>query len=105
MAIYYAQEIFERTADRVAAFRSETANLLLSCSGGTMTRLGGDDWEPPMALELGGVRVGEPAGWHDYLGVYQLESREVNGKPCWRHAERSDLWLAFDGVGCAWASL
>jgi hypothetical protein len=54
-----------------------------------------------MALELGGVRIGEPAGWHDYLGVYQLESREVNGKPCWRHTERSDLWLAFDGVGCA----
>ena len=67
-----------------------------------MACLGSVDWEAPMALELGsGMRLGEPAGWHDYLGIYKLESREVNGKPCWRHAERSDLWLAFDGVGWA----
>jgi len=99
MAIYYAQELFERTANKVSALRSDTANLLLSCSGGQMTRLGGDDWEAPMTLELGGIRVGEPAGWHEYIGVYQLESREVNGKPAWRHTERSELWIAFDGVG------
>jgi hypothetical protein len=100
MAIYYAQEIFERTSARASALRNEAGALLLSCSGGNMTRLGGEDWEPPLALELTGVHARHQEGWHDYMGVYKLESREVNGKPCWRHAERSDLWLAFDGVGC-----
>ena len=102
MAIYYAQELIDRVSEQTKGLRNETANFLMACGGGTMTRLGGEDWEAPMALELGsGMRLGEPAGWHDYLGIYKLESREVNGKPCWRHAERSDLWLAFDGVGWA----
>jgi hypothetical protein len=53
-----------------------------------------------MALELVAA-PGRSEGWRQYLGTYKLESREVNGKPAWRHSEQHNLWLVFDGVGWA----
>ena len=74
------------------------SHLLLSCTGGSV-RLGqgDDDFDAPMSLELS-CPPGEPGGWREYLGVYMLENREINGKPEWRHVDRPGHWLAFDGV-------
>ena len=74
------------------------SHLLLSCTGGSV-RLGqgDDDFDAPMSLELS-CPPGEPGGWREYLGVYMLENREINGKPAWRHVDRPGHWLAFDGV-------
>mmetsp|Transcript_14623 Transcript_14623/g.30911 ORF Transcript_14623/g.30911 Transcript_14623/m.30911 type:complete len:239 (+) Transcript_14623:207-923(+) len=107
MALYYLEQAYDVAKEKAAMLHEESQRLFLSCSGG-LERLGGEDeWDAPLALEIGGVggtaEVAASQGmkWLEYIGVYKLENREVNGKPAWRHETRGNLWLAFDGVGWA----
>ena len=61
--------------------------------------------EPPAGLRFaydgaayheGAVLTGLAAA---YEGLFRLSTREVNGKPAYRHALRSDRWIAFNGSG------
>jgi len=104
MAVFLLEELYDKARDKVSILAEESNRLLYSCSSGVQRLASEDtDWDAPLTVELGGAGLGGRGGqkWQQFLGVYKLENRDVNGKPAWRHADRSDYWLAFDGVGWA----
>ena len=64
----------------------------------------GDDG-PPAGLRFAydGAAVHESAVLHGlaapYEGLFRLSTREVHGRPAYRHALRGDRWIAFNGSG------
>jgi len=55
---------------------------------------------PPKAIILDGEPVIGTAA--NYIGLYRLaEGKLVNGRPCYRHAERPTHWVAYNGTS-AW---
>lgn len=65
----------------------------------------GRDRAPPAGLRFAydGAAYHEGAVLHGlaapYEGLFRLSTREVNGKPAYRHALRRDRWIAFNGSG------
>ena len=65
----------------------------------------GGDGGPPAGLRFAydGATYHESAVLHGlaapYEGLFRLSTRPVNGKPAYRHALRSDRWIAFNGSG------
>ena len=104
MAVFILEELYDTAKHKVSVLAQESNRLLYSCSSGVQRLASEDtDWDAPLLIELRGADLRGRAAqkWHQFLGLYKLENRDVNGKPAWRHAERSDFWLAFDGVGWA----
>ena len=65
----------------------------------------GRESAPPAGLRFAydGAAYHEGAVLHGlaapYEGLFRLSTREVNGKPAYRHALRRDRWIAFNGSG------
>ena len=62
---------------------------------------------PPAAVRFAydGANATEAAVLHGLAAAYEWlflleKGRQVNGKPCYRHVERRDKWIAFSGA--AW---
>ena len=50
----------------------------------------------PSLLKLDDAGASKNGNVSRCRGLYELQSRQVNGRPTWRHIMRHDTWLAYD---------